>query len=335
MIRKQKPRELGFGTLASDRGQRLMNPDGTANVIRVGIARLSASDIFHNLTTMSWHRFFAVVIINYTIANAVFAFLYVWAGVENLGITPAGFWHNWLEAFFFSTQCFTTVGFGRVNPSGIATNVLASTESLIGLLTFALATGLLYGRFSRPRAHLIRSKNLIIAPYQGHSAAMFRVASERIRSILIENSVSVSLGINIHEGGQLRRRFFILQLELEKINFLISSWTLVHPINADSPLYGLSMQEMIDSRVEVIVLFKAIDETTSQTVYERFSYFADDFIYGARFISSIGTNEQGKTVLNLKTISDYVPAELPENPVLQEDTSTSGHGRQQIEKPGS
>lgn len=314
MLRKQKPKELGFGTLAHQNGQRFMNPDGSANVHRVGAIRFSASDIFHQLTTMSWPVFFAFVLLIYAVANALFAFMYVWAGVENLGITPGTYGHNWLEAFFFSTQCFTTVGFGRVNPSGVATNILASVESMIGLLTFALATGLLYGRFSRARAHLIRSKNLIIAPYQGKTAAMFRIASMRTRSILIENTINVSLGINVKENGELRRRFFILQLELEKINFLTLSWTIVHPINEDSPLYGLSYEDIKQGRAEFIVLFKAIDETSSQGVFERFSYFVDEVVWGARFVSAIGTGDTGQPTLNLNAISDISPAELPSLP---------------------
>lgn len=325
MSKKLKSSELGFGTLASERSQRFMNPDGSANVHRIGGPRLQSSDIFHTLTTMKFSRFLLVVMSVYVGANLIFASLYLMCGIENLGIKPTGYWlSDYLEAFFFSTQCFTTIGFGRVNPQDVATNIIASAEGLAGLLSFALATGLLYGRFSRPKAHLIHSENLLIAPYlQTKRAAMFRIASTRKHSLLIDNSVSVSLGMNSFENGQLKRRFYILDLEINKINFLNLSWTIVHPITESSPLWGKSMEDLEKARTEFIVLFKAIEETNSQTVIERFSYFIDEIIWGAKFISAIGTSSKGKSFLDLDKISMWEKHELPpealSNKIMNED----------------
>lgn len=284
-----------------------MNQDGSANVHRIGGPTFSASDLFHNLTTMKWSKFMLMILICYTCANFLFATGYYLCGIENIGVQVTGnFWRDFAEAFFFSTQCFTTIGFGRVNPSNMATNVLASLEGLVGLLSLAIATGLLYGRFSRPRAHLIHSKHLLFAPYKENGlAAMFRIASIRKHSILIENTVSVSVGMNREENGILRRRFFVLDLELDKINFMNLSWTIVHPINEASPFWGISYQDLIDSRAEFIILFKAMEETTSQVVIERFSYFVDEFVWGAKFVSAIGTSEDGKAVLNIDMLDDF------------------------------
>lgn len=317
-MKKPESKELGFGALAAANGQRLMNADGSANVKRIGGPWLSGSDVFHKLTTMKWQRFLFIILLAYSVANIFFATLYYFSGIEFIGVKPTGvFWRDFLEAFFFSTQCFTTIGFGRVNPMSYSTNIIASIEGLAGLLSLAIATGLLYGRFSRPRAQLIHSREILIAPYQKTGKGiMFRIASTRKHSLLIESSVSVSVGINLEEKGELRRRFFILKLELDKINFMNLSWTIVHPINEDSPLWGLEYEDLIRGRAEFMVLYKAMEETTSQTVVDRFSYFADEIIWGARFISAIGTDENGMRVLDLDKINDWERAELPE-PGLQ------------------
>jgi inward rectifier potassium channel len=313
MAKKTQSKELGFGSMTSEKGQRFINPDGTANVSRLGDGRLSASDILHNLTVMPWPKFFLVIFINYIVANLFFATLYYFSGVEHLGMQPSGSpFKDFLEAFFFSTQAFTTIGFGRVNPQGTISNILASIEGLTGLLSFALASGLMYGRFSRPRAHLIHSKNIIVAPYKENMRAlMFRVASKRQHSLLKENQISVSLGLNLMENGELKRRFYILDLELSKINFLTMSWTVVHPIVTGSPLFGLSEQEIMHSRMEVIILFRAIEETNSQTVFEKFSYFVDELVWGAKFLPVFGTNEEGQVVMNLDLLSSINPSPLP------------------------
>lgn len=325
MASKPKSKELGFGTLAAANSQRFMNADGSANVHRVGGPAFSASDLFHRLTTMKWRKFILMVLVSYVTANLLFAVGYYLCGIENIGVTPSGsFAHDFAEAFFFSTQCFTTIGFGRVNPSNMATNTLASLEGLVGLLSLAIATGLLYGRFSRPIAHLIHSKHLLISPYQKDGlGAMFRIASTRKHSILIENTVAVSMGINSLENGVLRRRFFTLDLELDKINFLNLSWTIVHPITENSPLWGKSYEDLIDGRVEFIVLFKAMEETTNQTVIERFSYFIDELVWGAKFISAIGTNAEGQPVLDLDRIDDFNMHEIGSIAGLKEDDATA------------
>jgi inward rectifier potassium channel len=261
---------------------------------------------------MTWQRFLALVLCGYLIANILFAFGYMAAGIEHLNIQPSGsYWQDYLECFFFSTQCFTTIGFGRVNPQGITSNILASLEGLVGLLSLAMATGLLYGRFSRPRAHLLHSDNLLFAPYRENlNAVMFRIASTRRHSILIDNSVSLSFGYNYEENGTTKRRFFFLNLELDKINFLSSSWTLVHPITEDSPLWGMDYEAFMKSRGEFMILFKALEETTSQTVLERFSYFVDEVVWGAKFDSMIGTTSDGKPTLNLHLLNSWKETSL-------------------------
>lgn len=312
MAKKIVSKELGFGTNTWENSQRFMNKDGSANVKRIGISGISASDLFHKLTTMKWGRFMLIVFSGYFIANILFAFLYYWTGIENLGLNPTGnFLHDYFEAFFFSTQCFTTVGFGRVNPTSTLTNIIASIESFSGLMAAALGTGLLYGRFSRPRAEIIKSDSILYSPYQnGVNAIMFRIASVRKFSTLVENQISVSIGFNQQEGDTLRRKFFNLALELDKINFLTTSWTIVHPITEDSPIYGMSHEQLLKSRAEFIVLFKGYEETNSQAVYEKFSYFIDELVWGAKFSKIIAPDDEGISTLHIGRISDFEEATL-------------------------
>lgn len=282
-----------------------MNKDGSANVIRIKETEISINELFHTLVFAPWHYFFLVVLLYFIFANFIFASIYWIIGINQLGLTPQNNFNDWLEAFFFSTQCFTTVGFGRVNPTGTAANIVSSIESLTGLLTFSLATGVIYARFSRPRAQLINSHNLLIAPYKDITAVMFRFASKREKSLLLENSVSVNLGMNQMLNGQLKRQFYQLALELDKINYFITSWTVVHPIDENSPLYGLTAEDLMEKRAEFIVLFKATDETTSQAVFDRFTYFGDEIVFNARFKSIIGTSSAGQPVVDLSKISEY------------------------------
>lgn len=312
MAKRIKAHEIGFGTLASDQQQRLIKSNGESNVHRIGTRFLSLSDIFHRLTTMSWLSFFSIIFSVYFVNNVLFALFYLVDGVQNIGATPGSALSNFLNAFFFSVQTYTTIGFGRLNPLSNFSSAVASIEGLVGLLSLAIVSGLLYGRFSRPRAHLVRSKHLLIAPYlnQG-TAAMFRLASTRRYSLLLENTVSVSLGINLNENGITKRRFFLLNLELDKINFLNLSWTIVHPINDESPLWGRSFEDLKVGRAEFIILFKAMEETTSQVVIERISYFIDDIVWGAKFLPCIGSTNEGKPVLDLSKIGSFEAAALP------------------------
>lgn len=315
MAKKPTAREIGFGTNADANSQRMMNSDGTANIHRIGAPRMLISDLFHRLTTQSWGKFFFNVLLGYFIVNSLFAILYYTSGIEHLGLIPSGNpVRDYLEAFFFSTQCFTTVGFGRVNPQGLTTNFIASIESMCGVLSFAIATGLLYGRFSRPTAQLMHSDHILVAPYRvNQRGLMFRIANAR-KTQLIENEIQVMMGINLPdpETGQAKRRFFPLELELARVNFMTLSWTIVHPITADSPLYGKTPSEFHDQRAEFIVLFKALEETNSQLVHTKFSYFHSQIVFGGKFTSIIGYAQDGRATVDLNRLGEFEIVSLPD-----------------------
>lgn len=299
--------EIGFGSVSVNNNKRFLNSDGTANIRRMGNRKYSFTDLFHELITMKWIKFIALVFSVYTFFNLSFASIYFVLGVEHLGIAhPDSPIEEFLDAFFFSTQCFTTVGFGRISPLNFIANVVASLECLFGLMSLAIITGLLYGRFSRPVASLIKSKNIIVAPFHTGTALMFRIASTREKSLLLENSIAVNLGINeLDPEGNVKRKFYGLDLEMNFISSMPMSWTIVHPINEQSPLFGKTLAQIQESSMEFIVFFKAIDETTSQSVYERFSYYNDEIVLGAKFDPMFHYDDDGTVVLDLDKVSDY------------------------------
>jgi inward rectifier potassium channel len=307
--RRNEDKYTGFGSQAQAQGKRLINKDGSFNVKREGLPLFNRFNPFHYLILMSWTHFSLLIFAFYFTVNLIFAFIYFFIGIEHLGgIIGDTRIDKFFEAFFFSTQTFTTVGFGRINPTGYAASAVAAIESLIGLMAFALATGLLYGRFSRPNAKLIRSENAVIAPFQDKTAVMVRIANAR-NNQLIECEARMML--TYIEKETLVRRFLTLKLEYEKVSALSLSWTIVHPIEEDSPMFGLSMQDLLDTEAELIVAFKGFDDTYSQTVHYRYSYTALEIVYGAKFLPMFERDQDGlATVLHMDMIGAYEILEM-------------------------
>ena len=272
IIKQDEFRELGFGNKVVESNQRLMNKDGSSNVRRKGLPFFQSVSIYQTLITMPWWKFNLLVFTFYITVNILFALVYYFVDPDHLnGMVYNSEFEKFAEVFFFSAQSLTTVGYGRLNPSGYFDSTLASIESLIGLLGFALATGLLYGRFSRPLARILFSKNMVVAPYKGITALMFRVAN-RTKSELVDIQASVILSYVIQENGKPIRKFSNLKLELTKVNLLSTSWTIVHPIDEESPLYNWKEADFKKNDLEVLALLQAYEETFSQTVHTRTSY---------------------------------------------------------------
>jgi inward rectifier potassium channel len=310
-IKSSEIKDSGFSNVTQR--NRAINANGEFNVRNMGLPFFRSYDIYNHLITMSWSRFTLLVLAVFFIINSLFACFYFFIGHHHFpGMDATTATNNFLDAFFFSAQTLTTVGYGRISPIGFWASSVAAVESLFGLLSFALATGLLYGRFSRPQAKIIHSANAIIAPYKiTQRGLMIRIANMR-RNILNEVEASVTLAIMHDEPGGAIRRFFPLELELKMIRFFPLSWTIVHPIDEKSPIYNLSKEEMEKADVEIVVYIKAYDETFSQHVHARFSYRHHEIIWGAKFIRNFDINQEGGfTHHYLDRISDFEHAELP------------------------
>ncbi|WP_345955451.1 ion channel [Mucilaginibacter sp. PAMB04168] len=301
--------DLGFGRQAV--AQRVINRDGSVNVNRKGLPLLSTTDTYNHLISMSWTKFWLVVLSGYLVTNIVFAFIYNLAGIENLhGADGKTTIEHFFDAFFFSAQTMSTVGYGHISPRGILTNSIAALESMLGLLAFALATGLLYGRFSRPSAKIAYSNRMLVAPYlTDQKGLMFRLANRR-NNTLIDLSIDVIFSYNDYSDGKTVRKFFPLSLERSKASILTLSWTVVHPLDEDSPLYQVTPEELKATNANFAILLKAYDDTFSQTVHSRTSYQYDELICGGKFTPAFYTDESGKVSLDLSQIGNYTDAKL-------------------------
>lgn len=284
---QQDLRDLGFGSVVSrESQQRLLNRDGSFNVTRKGLSFWSSFTFYHALLTMPWWKFFLAAASWYFLANAIFALAYLACGPDALSSSVTGMEsHTFWRAFFFSVQTLSTIGYGHVFPVGFAANTVVTLESLIGLLGFAIITGFLFARFSRPTAKILFSRHAVIAPYQGYSALEFRAANARSNE-LIEVSAQVMFSRFEDVEGISTRRYYPLPLERPGVVFLPLTWTVVHPIDETSPLHGETPESLKTSHAEVLVLLKAFDETFSAVVETRTSYIPDEVLWNTRFASA-------------------------------------------------
>lgn len=301
----------GFGTNSSDYGGRFVNKDGRPNIEKRGIGYFERISWYHTMLQMPRWKFLLLLIGFYAFMNLIFACIYYAIGMEHLeGIKASNKLEKFGEAYFFSAQTFTTVGYGRISPHGFAASSVAALEALIGLLSFAIATGLFYGRFSKPKAFVRFSENAVIAPFKDGIALMMRVAPYKNNN-LSEVEAKVTAGVMLEENGKLSNKFFQMELEYAKVNNLTLSWTIVHPINEDSPFYKFSQEDFASTSGEVIVYIKAFDDMFSNTVISRSSYTLKEVVVGAKFVPMYHRDKDNQvTILDLEKLNKFQPAAI-------------------------
>lgn len=305
----QKHPEFDPGLTQSYTGhlRRAINKDGSFNVLRRGM-NLREKGFYLHLMSSNWPWFLAQVGLAYTLVNVVFAAVYYWIGVQWLVGAP----HEtrldaFLGAFFFSVQTFTTVGYGHIAPNGIPTSAVAALEAMTGLLAFSIGTGLMYGRFSRPSARVVFSRKMAVAPFNGGQALMFRIANGR-PNVLMELEATVIL-MTVEDGPDgPRRQYKGVHLERAKIFFLPLSWTIVHPIDDNSPLHGLGPDELEKLQVEFLILIKCFDDTFSQTVHARYSYTFDELEWESRFLPAFDITDEGDLAFDVSQLDRITKA---------------------------
>lgn len=306
-LKAKTDKNTGFGTNASSYGGRFINKNGTANVEKRGMHLLHRISWYHTMIDMPTWKFMGIVLSFYMGINFVFAALYYGIGLEYLnGIEPSDSrWVQFGQAYFFSAQTFTTVGYGHISPSGFFASSLSAAEALIGLLSFAIATGLFFGRFSRPTAFLKFSHNALIAPYGDGTALMIRTAPFK-NANFSDAEAKMTLGMSVEENGLMTNKFYALDLEMEKVNSLSLSWTLVHPITEESPLYKFNKTDFSTVNGEILVFIKTFDDMFSNTVAIRTSYTFHEVVYGAKFKPMYArSNDNSKTVLYLDKLNRF------------------------------
>ena len=304
---QDRDRDLGFGSIAGrESRQRLLNRDGSFNVSRSGLGFLESFAPYHLLLTISWTGFLGVVTVLYLALNLVFAMAYQLCGPDALVGAGAGMLGGrFSQAFFFSIQTFATIGYGQIAPNGTAANIVVTVEALVGLMYQALATGLLFARFTRPTAALLFSRHAIVGPYGEGRGLMFRIVNRRRNEIIgLEAQVLFSAVESDGRGGQ-TRRYTQLPLERNKVAFFPLSWTIVHPIDGASPLAGRTPEDLDLAQAEILVLLSGIDEAVEQTVHARSSYRSDEIVWNARFQSMfLHPDERSRIAVDVSRIHE-------------------------------
>ena len=305
--------DLGFGSLVSADSKRFLNRDGTFNVRRIGLGFAESRSAYRYLLDISWPVFVSHVVYWYLFVNAIFAVAFLACGPgaldgpEDYGV---GWLGHFLSAYFFSIQTLATIGYGRISPVGIPANLIVAVESVVGLVTFALITGIAFARFSRPRPAIRFSSHAIVAPYRDITGLMFRVANSRDIE-LFDVSAEVAIARRKSRGSR-ERVFQSLNLERSSVTFFPLSWTVVHPIDASSPMAGLTAGDLADTDAEVVIRLTAYDETTGQTVHVRSSYKADEVKWGVKFVNIIDRDgADGIISVDVTRLDEIEQAELP------------------------
>lgn len=309
----QENKETGLSVNSKQSGGRFFQKDGRPNMRVRGISYLQRFSVYQYMLKLPSWKFILLIAVAYIIVNLFFACIYFIAGVHHLGgmeeITVMGkFW----EAFFFSTQTLSTVGYGHVFPDSLTSNTIAAIESFTGILMLALATGLIYGRFSQPKAYIKYSNIALFAPFKEGYALMFRFAPFK-EHFLTDVEVKVTCVMRYTENETERKNaFYSLDLELSKANTLTSNWTIVHSITEKSPFHQLTRKEIADAETEILVFVKGYDEEYANTVVSRSSYTYEEFIYGAKFDMMYEPSEdKSTTILHMDKIDSYHEEKLP------------------------
>ena len=299
----KQAQDPGLGEKYFKHTKRIINKDGSFNIKRTG-GGLSSINAFHYLINISWTKFLLIVFAGFIVTNLIFALLYQLAGIENLSnASSSDGVQSFLNTFFFSVQTFATVGYGGIHPTGLFSNIISSLESMTGILSFALATGLLYGRFSKPSAKIIFSDRAIIAPFQEGKALMFRVANSR-DNILMEMEANAMMTFLDKSDSRFTRKYFPLKLQINFIHFFPLPWTVVHPIDEDSPLFGKNAKDLANLEAEVLIMIKGFDDSFSQNVIARSSYKFNEIDWDVKFVRAYSTDETGETIVDLEKVSE-------------------------------
>ena len=277
--------DFGLGDkVARQPGTRLINDDGTFNVVRRGQSIFAP---YRNLVQMSWPRFIAVTVAFYLMCNLLFALGFYLIGSDHLNGVAGGLppWEDYLQCFYFSVQTFTTVGYGAIAPQSLAANTLAALLALFGWVALALVTGLFFARFSRPASPLVFSDRAIVAPYgKGMRSLQFRIANKRDTN-LINLRARVVLTWLEEDREQLHRRFYPLPLERDFVSLFPLNWTVVHPFAEDSPIRDWTADDHRKRYSELLVSIEGYDRTYAQYIFVNKSYTFEEIAWGVRFQS--------------------------------------------------
>lgn len=294
----KKNNDTGFGSNPGSYGGRFINKDGSFNIRREGISFINRFSIYQKMLNLPRWKFIGIILFFYFAINVLFTIAYILVGCNQLqGIVASSDWGKYKEIFFFSAQTFTTVGYGRINPIYDEANIIAAIEALTGFLSLAIATGLIYGRFAKPKSYLAFSDNALISPYKGKTALMFRFVTYKDKHALTNVEIKVNIALRVDDNGNSRYDFYDLALERYKVDNLSMNWTVVHPIDEHSPLQGFGPEDIKTADLELYILVTGFDEVYSSPVLQRTSYTYQEIKFNMKFVPMYRESDDGTTTI--------------------------------------
>ncbi|MDT7953387.1 MAG: ion channel [Acetobacteraceae bacterium] len=271
---------------------------------RVNLRSRWWQDIYHQALTMRWSTFLLCGTVLYVLVNAAFALLYLLQPGSIANARPGSF----ADAFFFSVQCISTIGFGGLAPATLYANVLTTAEAILSLAIVALATGSVFARISRPRARVMFARHAVVSRYNGVPTLFIRIGNERSTQILAaEVQVTVLRHEQIVEGESFRR-FYDVALSRGRTPIFALTFTVMHTIDERSPLYGCTTESMESDDTEVLITVTGLEETTSQTVHARHSYDAAEILFGHRYRDIFAVDAEGRRYIDYGWFHHTEPA---------------------------
>lgn len=280
----------------------LVARDTADRVLRIGVEREWFGDLYHRILTMSWASFFAASSGIYIAANVVFAACYLLQQGAIVNARPGVL----ADAFFFSVQTMATIGYGVMAPATFYSNVLMTLETAVGLMFVALTTGLVFARFSRPTARVLFSNVAVIGPYNGVPTLSIRLANQRQNQMLAAEVSMTLVRDEVSEEGELTRRFYDMALVRDRSPVFALTFRVMHPIDADSPLYGMNYEKLAEQHAEIVVIAGGVDETLVQPVNARTSYLPHEILWSHRFVDIFGFTEDGRRAIDYRRFHDTV-----------------------------
>ncbi len=266
----------------------------------IGLPDSLLGDFYHHLLTLQWWAFLSGLAAVYLTLNVLFAALYLLGDRSIASARPGSF----ADAFFFSVETISTIGYGQMSPATLYGNLVMTVEAMVGLTLLAVSAGLVLARFTRPTARVTFSKVAVVTPFNGLPTLSFRIANQR-RNQILEAQVSVTLVRDEHTAeGEWMRRFYDLQLGRERSPIFAMSFTVMHPIDSASPLIDATPASFESEAAEIVVTVTGIDETTSQSIHARTSYLAHEVLWGRRFVDVFTRTEDGRLAIDYRRFHD-------------------------------
>lgn len=284
---------------------KIENQDGRFTIQGMGKWYHHWRDPYHLLLTVPWIGFAGIVSIAYLLLNALFALAYLAGGDGLEGAKPGSF----SDAFFFSVQTLASIGYGAIHPKTFYANSIVTIESIASLLLIAVLTGLAFARFSRPIAKVLFSQFILVANQNSQPTLMFRVANER-HNFILEATAQMYLIIDeVTDEAVFMRRFHELKLLRERTPSLVLTWTIMHPIDLDSPLYGLTADDLKQRHANISVLVSGVDETVAYKITARYVYDTANILFEHRFDDIIYTSKNGDRYFDYDRFHQVQPIE--------------------------